>query len=60
MTKLKELRLKNNLKVKEVACLLNCSVMAIYNYENSKRNLNSVLLKKFAKLYNCKIDDLID
>lgn len=60
MTKIKEMRLKNNLKVKEVASFINCTEMAIYNYENSKRNLNSVLLKKFAKLYNCKIDDLID
>lgn len=60
MNKLKEMRLKNGLKVSDVAKKMGCSEMAIYNYENNKRGLKSFTLKKIAELYNCKIDDLID
>lgn len=60
MSKLKEMRLKNQKKVAEIAKYLNCTEMAIYNYENNNRNPSIIVLKNLAKLYNCKIDDLID
>lgn len=59
MTKLREMRLKRGFKVKEVARLLNRTEVAIYYYEIGKRGLNCELLKKFAEIYNCKVDDLI-
>lgn len=60
MSKLKEMRIKNKISVQTVAELLNVSTVSIYYYESNQRKISIYALKKLAKLYNCKIDDLID
>lgn len=60
MSKLKEMRIINEKSVKYIAELLNVSTVAIYYYETNRRSIPINSLKKLAKLYNCKIDDLID
>lgn len=60
MYKLKELRLKNNIKVAEVAKILEVTDTAIYYYENLKRKVPIKHLKKLTELYSCKLEDLID
>lgn len=60
MTKIKEYRLKNNLTLRDVSKNLGVSESAVSLLENKFRQPKIEYLKKLAKLYNCKIDDLID
>lgn len=60
MLKLKEMRIKNNLSVDEVAKFLNVSTMAVYNYESGKRGVKLEIIKKLVELYGCSVTDLLD
>ena len=56
MNMFKDLRIKNNVNVKELANLLNISVQAYYKYENgmSEPSINSLIL--LANFYNISLD----
>lgn len=60
MTRIKEYRLKNNLTLRDVSKWLGISESAVSLFENNFRQPKIEYLKKLSKLYNCKIDDLID
>jgi len=60
MIKLREMRLSKNMKVKDIAKLLQVSEVSIYYYENGKRKPDYLTLQKLAKIFECKVDDLID
>lgn len=60
MNKLKELRIYNNLKQKEVADNLNIPLERYRSYENRTCRLNDEILIKFSQLYNVSIDYLLD
>lgn len=60
MIKLREMRLSKNMKVKDIAKLLQVSEVSIYYYENGKRKPDYLILQKLAKIFECKVDDLID
>ena len=59
MNMFKDLRIKNNVNVKELANLLNISVQAYYKYENgmSEPSINSLIL--LANFYNISLDYLL-
>lgn len=60
MTKLREIRLKNNLKLREISEKTGILSSSLSMYETGARKIGIYQLKKLAELYNCKIDDLID
>ncbi len=60
MIKLREMRLSKKMKVKDIAKLLQVSEVSIYYYENGKRKPDYLVLQKLAKIFECKVDDLID
>ena len=58
MKKLKDLRIKKNIKVKEMATLLNISEPFYSQIENNQRTLTYKMAKKIASLLGVKPDDL--
>ena len=58
MKKLKKLRISKNIKIKEMAELLNISEPFYSQIENKKRTLTYKLAKKIAIILNVKPDDL--
>ncbi len=58
MKKLKELRISKNIKIKEMAELLNISEPFYSQIENKKRTLTYKLAKQIATILNVKPDDL--
>ena len=58
MKKLKELRISKNIKIKEMAALLNISEPFYSQIENKKRTLTYKLAKQIATILNVKPDDL--
>ncbi len=58
MKKLKELRIKKKIKIKEMAQLLNISEPFYSQIENKKRTLTYKLAKQIANILNVKPDDL--
>ena len=59
MAKLKELRIRNSLTQKQIATRLCVSESTVCLYESGKRRPNIEILKKYADIYNCTIDELI-
>lgn len=59
LLKLKEMRLKHNLTMKELASILNVTTKTIYHYESGKRGVKLDVIIKLAELYECNISDLV-
>ena len=57
--RIKELRKNNNLKMSEIANLLEISVELYSLYENGKREISISKLSKLAKFYNTSIDYIL-
>ena len=58
MKTLKDLRIKNNIKIKEIAALLNISEPFYSQIENGKRTLTYAMAKKIASIFKLKPDDI--
>lgn len=58
MKKLKELRIQNNLTVKEIAKLVGISATYYWQIENKDRRLYYELAVKIAKIFKLKPDDI--
>ena len=58
MKKLKELRIKNNLNIKEMAKLVGISPTYYWQIENKSRRLYYELAVKISKIFNLKPDDI--
>lgn len=58
-SKIKELRIKNNLKQSEVAAAVGCSASAIGMYEQGRREPELTMVKRFAELFGVSVDYLI-
>ena len=58
MKRLKDLRIKKNIKVKEMAELLKISEPFYSQIENKQRTLSYKMAKKIASLLGVKPDDL--
>lgn len=56
---LEKLRILNGLTQKEVAEKLDVSESTVSLYESGKRNPNIIILKKYAELFGCTIDELV-
>ena len=59
MEKLKQKRREQKILVKEVAELLGCSRITIWQYENGKRKPSLDTLVKLAEIYHCTVNDFI-
>lgn len=58
MNKLKKIRSKNNITIKEMANLVGISYTYYWQIENKERNLYYHLAIKIAKIFNLKPDDI--
>ena len=59
MNRLKELRIKKNIKQQDLAKALNVTKQSISNWENGKRLPNIEILILLADFYNCSLDYLV-
>ena len=57
--RIKELRKKNNLKMSEIANLLEISLELYSLYEKGKREISVSKLSKLAKFYNTSVDYIV-
>jgi len=57
---LRYFREKNGLTQKELAKKVGLSWNTIWNYENGRREPRLHDLKKFAEIFNCTIDELVN
>jgi transcriptional regulator with XRE-family HTH domain len=57
--RLKQLRIENGLKLKEVAAALNVTIRSINRYEDGTREPSIDILVKFCKLYDVSADYLV-
>jgi len=57
--RLKLLRIKNNIKVEELAKTLGISTKKYLEYETSEKNLPLSTLIKISKIYNTSIDYIV-
>lgn len=60
MEKLKQIREKKELSIKEVASKLKISRITLWNYENGKRKPSFETLIKLSKIYDCTVEDFIE
>lgn len=58
-TRIKELRLQNNLTQVKLALDLNISQNTLSRYENDEREISYALLKKVANYFDVSIDYLL-
>lgn len=58
--RLRDYRLERKLTLRQIATALGISESSVCLYEKGLREPNLATLKKLAKLYGCKIDDLVD
>ena len=59
MNRLKELRIKKNIKQQDLAKALNVTKQSVSNWENGKRLPNIEILIQLADFYNCSLDYLV-
>ena len=59
MTRLKELRMKHQMKQSEVASLLNLSPSAISNYEQGIREMDAEAICRLCEVFGCTADYLL-
>lgn len=57
--RLKQLRIENGLKLKDVAAALNVTIRSINRYEDGTREPSIDMLVRFCKLYDVSADYLI-
>lgn len=57
--RLKQLRIENGLKLKDVAAALNVTIRSINRYEDGTREPSIDMLVKFCKLYDVSADYLV-
>lgn len=57
--RLKQLRIENGLKLKDVATALNVTIRSINRYEDGTREPSIDILVKFCKLYDVSADYLV-
>ena len=57
--RLKQLRVENGLKLKDVAAALNVTIRSINRYEDGTREPSIDMLVRFCKLYDVSADYLI-
>ena len=57
--KIVEMRLKNGYSQSQFAKMLNIGVSTLCNYEKGYRKYPIHILKAIAKIFDCKIDDLV-
>lgn len=57
--RLKQLRVENGLKLKDVAAALNVTIRSINRYEDGTREPSIDMLVKFCKLYDVSADYLV-
>lgn len=58
--KIKDLRIKKNIPVSEIASKMNVTPQAIYNYEQGKNKPNIDVLKKYSEILNVELNELLD
>ena len=59
MNRLKQLRIKKNIKQQDLAKALNITKQSVSNWENGKRLPNIEILILLADFYNCSLDYLV-
>ena len=59
MNRLKQLRIKKNIKQQDLAKALNVTKQSVSNWENNKRLPDVNTLIKLADFYNCSLDYLV-
>ena len=59
MNRLKELRIKKNIKQQDLAKALNITKQSVSNWENNKRLPDINTLIQLADFYNCSLDYLV-
>lgn len=57
--RLKQLRIENGLKLKDVAAALNVTIRSINRYEDGTREPSIDMLVRFCKLYDVSADYLV-
>ena len=57
---MKEMRKLKKMTLKNVGILIGVKPNTICQYENNVRKPDYITLQKLAKIFDCKIDDLID
>lgn len=59
MKGLRRMRLERGMTLQELAKVLGVTLTSIHCYEAGKRDPSLKTLKKMAKFFGCKIDDLL-
>lgn len=57
---LRDRRLQSGFTQEQLARLMNVSATRISEYENGKRSMNVLTLKKIAYILNCSMDDIYE
>lgn len=60
MLKLKEMRRKNSMTQKQLGDMVGLSISAISLYEKGVNEPDIQTLRKFASIFHCSVDDLLD
>ena len=60
MNRLKEIRLKKGLMIKDACKLIGVSACYLSQLETGYRQLSSSMLKKCCEAYNCKPNDILE
>ena len=60
MNMIKELREAKGISQVELARLINVSMHSVWRWENGKVEPRACELQKLAKVFNCKVDELLN